>query len=90
MRFRWRKRWSKSVAAGVTPQTREISVSDQRSEISFDPFSYQRRTTNERWSAKACKSGGEELVRVVIRKEQHEKIAHKIDQDGRLQAGDRF
>ena len=26
--------------------------------------------------------GGDELVRVVIRKEQHEKIAHKIDKMG--------
>src|SRR5438874_434500 len=56
-------------------------VSDQRSEISFDPFSYQRRTT-KKLEREGVPVGGDELVRVVIRKEQHEKIAHKIDKMG--------
>src|SRR6187401_2559598 len=37
-----------SVAAGVSPANSQRSeVSNQRSEISFDPFSYQRRTTKK-------------------------------------------
>ncbi|PYL41752.1 MAG: 4-hydroxy-3-methylbut-2-en-1-yl diphosphate synthase, partial [Verrucomicrobia bacterium] len=71
-----------SVAAGVSPATSQRSdVSDQRSEISFDPFSYQRRTT-KKLEREGVSVGGDELVRVVIRKEQHEKIAHKIDKMG--------
>jgi len=71
-----------SVAAGVLPATSQRSeVSNQRSEISFDPFSYQRRTT-KKLEREGVPVGGDELVRVVIRKEQHEKIAHKIDKMG--------
>jgi len=71
-----------SVAAGVSPATSQRSeVSDQRSEISFDPFSYQRRTT-KKLEREGVQVGGDELVRVVIRKEQHEKIAHKLDKMG--------
>src|SRR4029077_11357082 len=71
-----------SVAAGVSPaNSRRSDVSDQRSEISFDPFSYQRRTT-KKLEREGVPVGSDELVRVVIRKEQHEKIAHKIDKMG--------
>ena len=71
-----------SVAAGVSPANSQRSeVSDQRSEISFDPFSYQRRTT-KKLEREGVQVGGDELVRVVIRKEQHEKIVHKIDKMG--------
>jgi len=71
-----------SVAAGVSPSNSQRSeVSDQRSEISFDPFSYQRRTT-KKLEREGVQVGGDELVRVVIRKEQHEKIAHKIERMG--------
>jgi (E)-4-hydroxy-3-methylbut-2-enyl-diphosphate synthase len=71
-----------SVAAGVSPTNSQRSdVSGQRSEISFDPFSYQRRTT-KKLEREGVPVGGDELVRVVIRKEQHEKIAHKIDKMG--------
>ncbi len=71
-----------SVAAGVSPaNSQRAEVSDQRSEISFDPFSYQRRTT-KKLQREGVPVGGDELVRVVIRKEPHEKIAHKIDKMG--------
>jgi (E)-4-hydroxy-3-methylbut-2-enyl-diphosphate synthase len=71
-----------SVAAGVSPANSQRSdVGDQRSEISFDPFSYQRRTT-KKLEREGVQVGGDELVRVVIRKEPHEKIAHKIDKLG--------
>jgi len=71
-----------SVAAGVSPANSQRSdVSDQRSEISFDPFSYQRRTT-KKLERDGVQVGGDELVRVVIRKEQYQKVAHKIDKMG--------
>src|SRR5216110_3204834 len=71
-----------SVAAGVSPANSQRSdVRDQRSEISFDPFSYQRRTT-KKLERGGVQVGGDKLVRVVIHKEQHEKIAHKIERMG--------
>ncbi len=56
--------------------------------ISFDPFSYQRRAT-ERISVatigdpgQTIALGGEELIRVVVRQANFDKIAHKIDKMG--------
>ena len=49
--------------------------------ISFDPFSYQRRTT-EKIECGAVKLGGDELIRVVVRQVNFDKIAHKIDKMG--------
>src|SRR5947209_1779081 len=50
-------------------------------ELSFDPFSYQRRTagTIER---DGVRMSGEELIRVVVRQENFDKVAHKIDKMG--------
>jgi (E)-4-hydroxy-3-methylbut-2-enyl-diphosphate synthase len=71
-----------SVAAGVSPaNSQRTEDSDQRSEISFDPFSYQRRAT-KKLERDGVQVGSDELVRVIIRNEQHEKIAHKIDKMG--------
>src|ERR1700750_250194 len=44
--------------------------------ISFDPFSYQRRAT-ARLNCKGIALGGDELVRVVVREANYDKIAHK-------------
>jgi (E)-4-hydroxy-3-methylbut-2-enyl-diphosphate synthase len=49
--------------------------------ISFDPFSYQRRAT-ARLNCNGVLFGGDELVRVVVREANYEKIAHKIDRLG--------
>src|SRR5437868_5826257 len=82
-----------SVAAGVSPANSANSAADIRLrrttteeakaaiQLSFDPFSYQRRTT-KKLEREGVQVGGDELERVVIRKEQHEKIAHKIDKMG--------
>src|SRR4051794_29778146 len=53
----------------------------------FDPFSYQRRATqkisiNGIPDRPSVNVGGEELIRVVIPKENFGKIAHKVDQMG--------
>src|SRR4029077_7284734 len=50
-------------------------------QLSFDPFSYQRRTT-EKISRDGVKLGGDELIRVVVRQANFDKVAHKIDKMG--------
>src|SRR5881398_470245 len=47
-------------------------------QVSFDPFSYQRRAT-EKIECRGVKLGGDELIRVVVRQANFDKIAHKID-----------
>jgi (E)-4-hydroxy-3-methylbut-2-enyl-diphosphate synthase len=90
-------RLTSTVAAGVSPAQRAAGTAATTA-ISFDPFSYQRRSTDTIFVAAVSdrrdessdgqrpplqiKVGGAELVRVVIRKEQHAKIAHKIDRMG--------
>jgi (E)-4-hydroxy-3-methylbut-2-enyl-diphosphate synthase len=61
-----------------TPNTQRRTLN---AEISFDPFSYQRRGT-EAIERDGGRLGGQELVRVVVRKANFEKIAHKIDKMG--------
>ena len=51
------------------------------SELSFDPFSYTRRAT-ETLERDGERLGGEQLIRVVVRQEDFDKIAHKIDKMG--------
>src|SRR6266581_2880748 len=62
----------------TTPNS-QLSTLD--SQLSFDPFSYQRRAT-EKIERNGVKLGGDELIRVVVRQENFEKIAHKIDKLG--------
>jgi (E)-4-hydroxy-3-methylbut-2-enyl-diphosphate synthase len=50
-------------------------------QLSFDPFSYQRRAT-EKIERDGFKLGGDELIRVVVRQANFDKIAHKIDRMG--------
>ena len=50
-------------------------------QVSFDPFSYQRRAT-EKIECRGVKLGGDELIRVVVRQANFDKIAHKIDRMG--------
>jgi (E)-4-hydroxy-3-methylbut-2-enyl-diphosphate synthase len=61
-------------AAGAEHRTSNI-------ELSFDPFSYQRRTT-DKIERDEVKLGGDELIRVVVRQANFDKIAHKIDKMG--------
>jgi (E)-4-hydroxy-3-methylbut-2-enyl-diphosphate synthase len=58
-----------------------VQHSTFNAQLSFDPFSYQRRAT-ETMERDGVKLGGEELMRVVIRQANFEKIAHKIDKMG--------
>ena len=68
-------------AAGAqrsTPINREQAPNIQ---LSFDPFSYQRRAT-EKIERDGFKLGGDELIRVVVRQANFDKIAHKVDRMG--------
>src|SRR5216110_2851827 len=50
-------------------------------ELSFDPFSYSKRPT-ETIERNGVRLGGKELIRVVVRQESFDKVAHKIDRLG--------
>jgi len=77
-----------------SPWTGSAVASTQRStlnaQLSFDPFSYQRRASEtlvvvpqERDDpGQRVKLGGGELIRVVVRQTNFDKIAHKIDRMG--------
>jgi (E)-4-hydroxy-3-methylbut-2-enyl-diphosphate synthase len=57
-------------------------------QLSFDPYSYQRRATETMAvdgignSGQQVKLGNGELIRVVVRRTNFDKIAHKIDKMG--------
>ena len=55
------------------------AVIDRR--YSFDPFSYSKRPT-ETIERDGIRLGGEELIRVVVRQANFDKVAHKIDRLG--------
>jgi len=72
------------VAKALIENIRNTSNAKHRSssvELSFDPFSYQRRAT-EKIERDGVKLGGDELIRVVVRQANFHKIAHKIDRMG--------
>jgi (E)-4-hydroxy-3-methylbut-2-enyl-diphosphate synthase len=66
---------------GEHPASNSESFREQGIELSFDPFSYQRRTTGT-IERDGVRLGGEELIRVVVRREIFDKVAHKIDKMG--------
>jgi (E)-4-hydroxy-3-methylbut-2-enyl-diphosphate synthase len=72
------------VAKALIENIRNTSNAAHRAanvELSFDPFSYQRRAT-EKIERDGVKLGGDELIRVVVQRANFDKIAHKIDRMG--------
>jgi (E)-4-hydroxy-3-methylbut-2-enyl-diphosphate synthase len=72
------------VAKALIENIRNTSNAAHRAsnvELSFDPFSYQRRAT-EKIESDGVKLGGDELIRVVVRQANFDKVAHKIDRMG--------
>jgi (E)-4-hydroxy-3-methylbut-2-enyl-diphosphate synthase len=69
-------------------KTFNSQLSTLNSQLSFDPFSYQRRATETMTVAgvadpgQGVRVGNGELIRVVVRQTNFEKIAHKIDKMG--------
>jgi (E)-4-hydroxy-3-methylbut-2-enyl-diphosphate synthase len=72
---------ARALAAVVENKTSNPQGPNPNVELSFDPFSYQRRAT-ETIERDGVRLGGEQLIRVVVRQENFDKIAHKIDQMG--------
>ncbi len=76
------------VAKALVSMIRETPNVERRTsniEVSYDPFSYQRRPSQTMHVAGIPGDiglGGEEIVRVVVRQESFDKIAHKIDRMG--------
>ena len=62
-------------------KTSNSQLSTLNSQLPFDPYSYQRRAT-EKIERDGVKLGGDELIRVVLRQVNFDKIAHKIDRMG--------
>jgi (E)-4-hydroxy-3-methylbut-2-enyl-diphosphate synthase len=69
-----------TMAAGGSP-AKEAADTAATTAISFNPFSYQRRPT-DKIERDRFKLGGDELIRVVVRLANFEKIAHKIGKMG--------
>jgi (E)-4-hydroxy-3-methylbut-2-enyl-diphosphate synthase len=69
-------------------RTSSSQLSTLNSQLSFDPYSYQRRATDIVAVAgigdpdQRIKVGGTELIRIVVRQTNFDKIAHKIDKMG--------
>ncbi|PYL07871.1 MAG: 4-hydroxy-3-methylbut-2-en-1-yl diphosphate synthase [Verrucomicrobia bacterium] len=70
---------AKALIEMVEKETAERPMSNI--ELSFDPFSYQRRAS-QTIERDGVRLGGEELIRVLVRRENFKKIAHKIDKMG--------
>ncbi len=60
------------------PREHGSTISDVK--LSYDPFSYQRRPSQK--IGQEVSLGGEETLRVFIRQENFEKIAHKVERMG--------
>ena len=72
------------VAKALIENIRNTSNAEHRAsngELSFDPFSYQRRAT-AKVERDGVKLGGDELIRVVVRQANFDKVVHKIDRMG--------
>ena len=72
------------VAKALIENIRNLSGTEHRKpnvDLSFDPFSYQRRAT-EKIESDGVKLGGDELIRVVVPQANFDKVAHKIDRMG--------
>ena len=73
-----------SVAGTLNVQRSTSNAQLSYDPFSYDPFSYARRATRT-LERNGVKLGGEELVRVLIRQESFDKIAHKVKAMGDYQ-----
>src|SRR5437899_456669 len=72
---------ARALANLTSRRAAETAATTEDVDLSFDPFSYQRRAS-ERIEREGVGLGGEELIRVVVGQENFDKIAHKIDKMG--------
>jgi (E)-4-hydroxy-3-methylbut-2-enyl-diphosphate synthase len=72
------------VAKALVAQVQTATLEVLEAPLSYDPFAYERRATAT-LERDGVKLGGEQLVRVVIRQENFDKIAHKVKSMGDYQ-----
>jgi (E)-4-hydroxy-3-methylbut-2-enyl-diphosphate synthase len=72
------------IGRGDAEEAMPSEIRNPKSKISFDPFSYKRRESVP-LECGGVRLGGEELVRVFVTRETHDKVAHKIDRMGDYQ-----
>ena len=72
------------VARTLVELIKPVGAPEAEAEPSYDPFSYARRPT-ESLQIGDARLGGEELVRVAVRQQTYDQIAHKIDRMGDYQ-----
>jgi (E)-4-hydroxy-3-methylbut-2-enyl-diphosphate synthase len=65
----------------TSPRNPKSQIPNSKQELSFDPFSYSKRPTGT-IEREGVRLGGEELIRVVVRQANFDKVAHKIDRLG--------
>ena len=74
----------KIVAEYNSRAAEEVNNRQTETPLSFDPFSYSRRAT-DRVEANDAFVGGEETIRVVVRRQTFERISHKLERLGDFQ-----
>jgi (E)-4-hydroxy-3-methylbut-2-enyl-diphosphate synthase len=57
---------------------------EQGERLSYNPFEYERRGSNK-IERGGIKLGGDELIRIVVRQSNYDKVAHKLDRLGDYQ-----
>jgi (E)-4-hydroxy-3-methylbut-2-enyl-diphosphate synthase len=72
---------ARALVAMIATASTKHQAPISNAELSFDPFSYSKRPT-ETIERDGNQLGGEELIRVVVRQENFDKVAHKIDRLG--------
>jgi (E)-4-hydroxy-3-methylbut-2-enyl-diphosphate synthase len=79
---------ARAMVGMVKKKTLNAQCSTPNVQLSYDPYSYQRRASDTLAVAgigdpgQRVKLGGAELLRVVVRQANFDKIAHKIDKMG--------
>ena len=79
---------AKALVEMVEQKTSNAQCPTLNAQLTFDPFSYQRRASETLAVAgigdpgQRVKLGGGELIRVVVKQANFDKIAHKIDKMG--------
>jgi len=74
----------KIVAEYNSRAAEEVNNRQTETPLSFDPFSYSRRAT-DRVEANGAFVGGEETIRVVVRRQTFERISYKLERLGDFQ-----
>jgi len=72
------------VARALVAATEQSKIQNPKSKISWDAFSYRRRPS-ETIRAGDVAVGGEETMRVVVRQQTFDQLAHKLDRLGDFQ-----